>query len=85
MAKLVTANTDEKALTLSTSLYAAMSNAALFHFGAVSNTTIEKTACLFFSAGLRNTADFLMSSGQVTEAGLTVAYLENNLKANSES
>jgi hypothetical protein len=84
MAKLVTANTGEKTLTLSTSVYAALSNAVVFHFGAVSNTNLEKLACLYLANGLRASADFHMTSGEVTAAGLSVSYLEGNLKANSE-
>ncbi len=84
MAKLVTCNTGSQFFTLSNSLYGALSNVCVVHFGSVSNTNLELLVAQYLASGLRYSADQRLSEGAKGTAGLTISYLEGNVKANSE-
>ncbi len=83
MAKVITANTGSKFLTLSTSAWAALANVAVVTLGAASNTNMELIASQWISSGLRWHKEQRLSHGQATDAGITGAYLDS-VKANSE-
>jgi len=84
MTKLVTVNTAQQTLTLSNTVYLALSNVVSIISGSVSNTNLELLACAYLSQGLRQTADNRISPGQITTAGIITSYLEGTLKPNSE-
>jgi len=84
MSKVITSDTGANTLTISASLWAAMANVAGIQYGSGGNTNIELVACQMIASGLRDYADRIMGPGQRTGAGLTISYIETNVKGNSE-
>ena len=84
MALVITANTGANTLIISASLWAAMANVAGIQYGSGGNTNIGLVASQMIASGLRDSSDRLLNHGERTTAGLTVSYIENNVKANSE-